>query len=82
MLAQRRKESCKAASEEQGTATPDPLHQLFRATHSRVGSTNERDTSIRRSSIMVKCRIASTGVMLPCKHLYGDGVSIVPNVCL
>jgi hypothetical protein len=61
---------------------PDALNQLFRATHSLVGSTNERDTSIRRSAIMLKRRIASAGVLIKFSHLYGDGVSILPNVCL
>jgi hypothetical protein len=47
-----------------------------------VGATNERDTYVRRSSIMLKCRIASAGALVESSHLYGNGVSIVPNVCL
>jgi len=47
-----------------------------------MGSTNERDTYVRRSSIMLKRRIASAGVPIEFSHLYGNGVSIVPNVGL
>ena len=56
--ARRRKESWKAASEYQRGFLFVPRNQLFRATHSLVGSTNERDTYVRRRSNMLKCRIA------------------------
>src|SRR5712691_9806316 len=55
---QRRQESWKAASDSSWIRRCDPGYQLVRATHSRVGATNERDTSVRRSSIMLKRRIA------------------------
>ena len=43
---------------------------------------NERDTDVRRGSRMLQRRIASAGAAVQSAHLYGDGVSIVPNVCL
>jgi len=69
MLAQRRKESCKAASEDQGITMPAPLNQLFRATRGLAGSTNARDTYVRRSSIMLKRRIAYAGALVESSHL-------------
>ena len=79
---QRRKESWKAASDGSWTRRCDPGYQPIRATHSRVGAMNERDTYVRRGSLMLKRRIASAGAAVQSAHLYGDGVSIVPNVCL
>src|SRR5882672_2052145 len=72
----------KAASDGSWTRRCDPGYQPIRATHSRVGAMNERDTDVRRGSIMLQRRIASAGAAVQSAHLYGDGVSIVPNVCL
>ena len=79
---QRRKESWQAASDGSWTSRCDPGYQPIRATHSRVGAMNERDTDVRRGSRMLQRRIASAGAAVQSAHLYGDGVSIVPNVCL
>ena len=59
-----------------------PAIPAIRATHSLVREKDERDTYVRCSSIMLKCRIAYTGALRELSHLYGNGVSIVPNVCL
>src|SRR5262245_50087081 len=66
---QRRKESWKAASEGSWTTRCDPGYQPIRAPHSPVGSTNERDTYVRRSSLMLKRRIASAGAAVESTHL-------------
>ena len=80
--AQRRQESCKAASASQRGGGSGTRPQLCRATHRLVGATNERDTDVRRSAIMRQCRIAYAGGTVPSSHQYGDGVPIGPNVCL
>jgi len=79
---QRRKESWKAVSESCCRWQAAVTNQPFRATCSLAGSTNERDTYVRHSSIMLKRRIALAGVPVQSGHLYGNGVSILPNVCL
>ena len=72
----------KAASDGSWTRRCDPGYQPIRATHSRVGAMNERDTDVRRGSRMLQRRIASAGAAVQSAYLYGDGVSIGPNVCL
>jgi hypothetical protein len=59
-----------------------PCNQHARASRNRAAEKDEQDTRPWRSSRMLQGRIAEAGAALACEHLYGNGVSIGPNVCL
>ena len=59
-----------------------PCNQHARASGNRAEEKDAQDTRPWRRSLMLKGRIAYAGGSLECEHLYGNGVPIVPNVCL
>ena len=78
-----RKERCKAMpSMQRGKIGVPPCNQHARASCNRADAMDAQDTRPWRSSLMLKGRIASAGGMVESNHLYGHGVSIVPDVYL